>query len=354
MMDKTKTMSDKQLARELWHLFAVATKGGEPDLLDALAKARELLAAPVACEPLSKSQIEAVLNRWAAMHREDAGLRKLAEMAAEAQLAKVRPVVLLLLTTEEWRDACKKAERELAAARDELTAVKLERDRLRGIRPELPPLPPYGDGMPRYGIRWNGPESPLAVPMDDGYWTPFHLAQAERDELTAVRLSFHERGMEITRLRREKDGMLTQLEASTKRIAELEAACVENKNPVALPEVGERIEVQTGVNEWTPDIVKATYREPAREAHDWLDTVRGFTFRADWHGRSWRRIPQPKTVRYASGSSPIQAIHNVICANAYEVREQAEAMTYEGEDLYEVTLTARKCEKQPETKETGK
>lgn len=48
--------------------------------------------------------------------------------------------------------------------------------RLRGLTPELPPYPPEGHGLPRYGLRWNGPEQPLAVPMDDGYWTPYHLA----------------------------------------------------------------------------------------------------------------------------------------------------------------------------------
>lgn len=48
--------------------------------------------------------------------------------------------------------------------------------RLRGITPALPPFPPEGAGLPRYGLRWNGPEQPLSVPMDDGYWTPWHLA----------------------------------------------------------------------------------------------------------------------------------------------------------------------------------
>ena len=59
--------------------------------------------------------------------------------------------------------------------------VGLEREveRLRGIQPELPPRPPAGEGLPRYGLRWNGPTQPVVVPMDDGYWTPFHLAATE-------------------------------------------------------------------------------------------------------------------------------------------------------------------------------
>ncbi len=51
-----------------------------------------------------------------------------------------------------------------------------ENIRLKGLQLELPPRPPAGDGLPRFGLRWNGPQQPLAVPMEDGYWTPWHLA----------------------------------------------------------------------------------------------------------------------------------------------------------------------------------
>lgn len=64
--------------------------------------------------------------------------------------------------------------------RDELEA---EVEALRGLKPELPPRPPHNNdasyqnpSLPRYGLRWNGPGQPVSVPMDDGYWTPFHLA----------------------------------------------------------------------------------------------------------------------------------------------------------------------------------
>ena len=36
-----------------------------------------------------------------------------------------------------------------------------------------------GGELPRYGIEWVGPRKPIAVPMDDGYWTPWHLANQE-------------------------------------------------------------------------------------------------------------------------------------------------------------------------------
>lgn len=48
--------------------------------------------------------------------------------------------------------------------------------------PELPPRPPLNvvvadPSLPRYGIRWNGPNVPISVPMLDGLWTPWFLAQ---------------------------------------------------------------------------------------------------------------------------------------------------------------------------------
>lgn len=30
----------------------------------------------------------------------------------------------------------------------------------------------------RYGVQWNGPREPICTPMPDGYWTPWHLADA--------------------------------------------------------------------------------------------------------------------------------------------------------------------------------
>lgn len=41
--------------------------------------------------------------------------------------------------------------------------------------------------LDRYGIEWTGPQSPIAVPMEDGYWTPAHIAE-ERIERTEARV----------------------------------------------------------------------------------------------------------------------------------------------------------------------
>lgn len=40
--------------------------------------------------------------------------------------------------------------------------------------------------LPRYGIKWNGATKPLATEMIDGYWTPWHMAARESDELAAL------------------------------------------------------------------------------------------------------------------------------------------------------------------------
>lgn len=46
-------------------------------------------------------------------------------------------------------------------------------------------LKPQGDGLPRYGIKWNGNNQPISTPVDDGYWTPYHLALAQNAELAS-------------------------------------------------------------------------------------------------------------------------------------------------------------------------
>lgn len=64
----------------------------------------------------------------------------------------------------------------LANSDQHVAQLLAENERLKGLQPELPPRLPEGSGLPRFGLRWNGPQQPLAVPMEDGYWTPWHLA----------------------------------------------------------------------------------------------------------------------------------------------------------------------------------
>lgn len=39
------------------------------------------------------------------------------------------------------------------------------------------------DMLERYGIAWIGGSGPIHGPMNDGYWTPWHIAQEELDRL---------------------------------------------------------------------------------------------------------------------------------------------------------------------------
>lgn len=77
----------------------------------------------------------------------------------------------------------------------QLIEVKAENERLKGLQPGYPPRPPDGEGLPRYGLRWNGPQQPLAVPITDGYWTPWHLADQLKADSEALRkdLESHKR-----------------------------------------------------------------------------------------------------------------------------------------------------------------
>lgn len=102
--------------------------------------------------------------------------------------------------------------------------VAAERDatiaELRGLTPELPPRPPEGEGMPRYGLRWNGPQQPVAVPMADGYWTPWHLAETECDTL---RQQLAERDATIERLEAGVPRLQEQSYQMRKQLAEQDA-----------------------------------------------------------------------------------------------------------------------------------
>lgn len=97
-----------------------------------------------------------------------------------------------LATNSPWRDADKTAfdcaaflpeyERRQLVEHSYITQLHAEIDRLQGLEPEWPPRPPEGNGLPRFGVRWNGPQQPVAVPMPDGYWTPWHLTERIRAE----------------------------------------------------------------------------------------------------------------------------------------------------------------------------
>lgn len=81
---------------------------------------------------------------------------------------------------ESWIESEKRWNRaEIQKVRRDVLRLAREVARLRGIVPELPPRAHECGGLPRYGVRWSSPTEPLAIPMVTGYWTPWHLAEAE-------------------------------------------------------------------------------------------------------------------------------------------------------------------------------
>jgi hypothetical protein len=122
----------------------------------------------------------------------------------EHVMKRIALSAVLALLAENDRNAKNAAEWEAAslhwmAERDQL---KSEVERLNGLQPSLPPRPPEGYGLPRFGLRWNGPSNPLAVSMGDGYWTPWHLA----DQFKVENEQLREANDKLTR----RNGMLEE------------------------------------------------------------------------------------------------------------------------------------------------
>jgi hypothetical protein len=112
---------------------------------------------------------------------------------------------------------------------DYLAAILAENEQLRGLQPEWPPRPPEGAGLPRYGLRWNGPQQPLSTPMEDGYWTPWHLAdtlKARCERQSRLLREFHEVTIggfldsdHVLRLRNDLEDVLDQAVPAAKDAA---------------------------------------------------------------------------------------------------------------------------------------
>ena len=68
--------------------------------------------------------------------------------------------------------------------------------------------------LDRFGIEWTGPKTPIAVHMDDGYWTPWHLAHAELVELRKknAELESHNLGLTKTLVEFEQEQAIRDLE----------------------------------------------------------------------------------------------------------------------------------------------
>lgn len=100
-------------------------------------------------------------------------------------------------TKEEWEKYIIETLRaENDVLKSQLMTAVDEIDKLKGIKPQN--LSEKIHPMQRFGVRWNGPSQPLAVPMDDGYWTPYHAAKIYVDIIIAkndrLNLELREKG----------------------------------------------------------------------------------------------------------------------------------------------------------------
>lgn len=79
--------------------------------------------------------------------------------------------------------------------------------------------------LPRFGLQWAGPEDPIAVPMTDGYWTPWHLAVQAPDPAAVVSPA---RMTEVEEARRERaEVMLADIKEWRDRPVDTEGLLVE-------------------------------------------------------------------------------------------------------------------------------
>jgi len=78
-------------------------------------------------------------------------------------------------------------EARLATAEAEVVRLRGQVAALKGRVPDLPVVFRRGDPLPRFGIRWSSPTEPICVPMDDGYWTVWHYADAALAEIVRER-----------------------------------------------------------------------------------------------------------------------------------------------------------------------
>ncbi|WP_439878887.1 hypothetical protein [Pseudomonas prosekii] len=88
-----------------------------------------------------------------------------------------------------------------------ISTLIAENERLSGLQPSFPPRPPEGEGLPRFGLRWNSPQQPLAVAMADGYWTPWHLAEQLRAQNAGLKTGYEAYEQTVKELRAELEAL---------------------------------------------------------------------------------------------------------------------------------------------------
>lgn len=161
----------------------------------------EILAA--AQKPFDPDVAKAIRDNWRKLFDDDTFSQpaqgeqfRMSQAAADAAHSiKVGEV----LTQEQWDGVC-------AFVREQDGIIRAFREQRSCEGSELPALE-------RYGIEWRGPHMPIALPMPDGYWTPWHIAEAalkereherrpiadwERQSMEFLAKKLHERGDELS------------------------------------------------------------------------------------------------------------------------------------------------------------
>lgn len=125
--------------------------------------------------------------------------------------------------------------------------------------------------LSRWGITWQGPESPICVPMNDGYWTPWHLAQNEIDALNhAVRAESDY----VEKLKEENAALKTEIEQLRKDAQERITIKRANSSDIAYKvflndsRIGEITLQDDGSYQWWP------YKEPGTPGYWSADVLR--------------------------------------------------------------------------------
>jgi small-conductance mechanosensitive channel len=97
----------------------------------------------------------------------------------------------------------------------ELANLQSEVTNLRGLKPEIPPMPgeDWPKELPRYILRWNGHNQPTSVPHKDGYWTPWYLANRLYAELERERKAAKTACENWGEMKQERDQLAVEVAA---------------------------------------------------------------------------------------------------------------------------------------------